>query len=179
MLLFRHFDIFQEAMFSCPNESFVSKIFFFFILGKLLFCICKYFTLTLQLLFPCRTFQSRRHSNSRLPCYENTLWHLLSDVKDESEPNNRQEAVTPKYRKPGGNLQHKTDWKRETIIVLLPLIYQNNIDLRSTLAARTVCCLAPSTYYFQQLTSGSWLTELDYPSLNEQMLTKISILRAG
>ena len=24
-----------------------------------------------------------------LPCYENTLWHLLSDVKDESEPNNR------------------------------------------------------------------------------------------
>ena len=30
----------------------------------------------------------------RLPCYENTLRHLLSDVKDELEPNNKQEAVT-------------------------------------------------------------------------------------
>ena len=28
-------------------------------------------------------------------CYENTLWHLLSDVKDELEPKNRQGAVTP------------------------------------------------------------------------------------
>ena len=64
-------------------------------------------------------------------------------------------------------------------MVLLPLICQNIIDLRSTLVARTVCCLTPSTYSFQQLTSGSWLTELDHPSLNEQMLTKTSIFRVG
>ena len=66
-------------------------------------------------------------------------------------------------------------------MVLLLLIFQNIIDLRSTLhlVARTVCCLTPSTYYFQQLTKGSWLTELDHPSLNEQMLTKTGIPRAG
>ena len=64
-------------------------------------------------------------------------------------------------------------------MVLLLLICQNIIDLRSTLVARTVCCLTPSTYYFQQLTSGSWLTELDDPSRNEQMLTKTGIPRAG
>ena len=105
------------------------------------------------MLLPSWTFQSKRLSNSRLPCYENTLRHLLSDVKDELEPNNRQEAVTTQYRKPGGNLQHKTDWKRETIMVLLPLTCQNIIDLRSTLVARAVCCLTPSTYYFQVVVS--------------------------
>ena len=43
-LLFRRFDSSQEAKFSCPDESFVSLISsFFFMLGRLLFFICKYF----------------------------------------------------------------------------------------------------------------------------------------
>ena len=95
------------------------------------------FYLPLQLLLPSWTFQSKRLSNSRLPCFENTLRHLLSDVKDELEPNNRQEAVTTQYRKPGMNLQHKTNWKRETIMVLLPLTCQNIIDLVSSIVNQT------------------------------------------
>ena len=46
-LLFRlHFDISQAAMFSCPRERFFFffvGFFFVVILGRLLFCICKYF----------------------------------------------------------------------------------------------------------------------------------------
>ena len=57
-------------------------------------------------------------------------------------------------------------------MVLLPLICPNIIDLRSTLMARTVCCLTPSTYYFQRLPLGSWLNELGHPSLNKQVLKK-------
>ena len=73
--------------------------------------------------------------------------------------------------------QTKNAWLK--IKTSVGAVQNNIIDLQSTRVARTVCCLTPSTYYFQQLTLRSCLTELDHPSMNEQMLTKTGISRAG
>ena len=106
-----------------------------------------------------------------------TLRHLLTNVKDRDEPNNRQEAVykikcsycqASYIGETGRNLNTRlTEHKRATRngdannhIAVHHQLTNHNIDWISAQ------CLTYSTNYFQRLTLESWYTNLEQTPLN-------------
>ena len=103
--------------------------------------------------------------------------HLLTNVKDRDEPNNRQGAVykikcsdcqASYIGEPGRNLNTRlTEHKRATRngdvnnhIAVHHQLTNHNIDWD------TAQCLTYSTNYFQRLTLESWYTNLEQTPLN-------------